>query len=45
LDRNLGSGTADGMASAREPVSFQGKQILMVIGYAAGGGADTAGRA
>src|SRR3954453_7713296 len=29
---------------AQEPVSFQGKQILMVIGYAAGGGTDTAGR-
>jgi tripartite-type tricarboxylate transporter receptor subunit TctC len=31
-------------ASAQEPVSFQGKQILMVIGYAAGGGTDAAGR-
>ena len=31
-------------ASAQEPVSFQGKQILMVIGYAAGGGTDSAGR-
>jgi tripartite-type tricarboxylate transporter receptor subunit TctC len=30
--------------SAQEPVSFQGKQILMVIGYAAGGGTDAAGR-
>ena len=31
-------------ASAQEPMSFQGKQILMVIGYAAGGGTDAAGR-
>jgi tripartite-type tricarboxylate transporter receptor subunit TctC len=31
-------------APAQEPVSFQGKQILMVIGYAAGGGTDAAGR-
>jgi tripartite-type tricarboxylate transporter receptor subunit TctC len=31
-------------AFAQEPVSFQGKQILMVIGYAAGGGTDAAGR-
>src|SRR5689334_11119681 len=31
-------------ASAQESVSFQGKQILMVIGYAAGGGTDAAGR-
>jgi tripartite-type tricarboxylate transporter receptor subunit TctC len=31
-------------ASAQEPVSFHGKQILMVIGYAAGGGTDAAGR-
>lgn len=31
-------------ASAQEPVSFQGKQILMVIGYRAGGGTDIAGR-
>jgi tripartite-type tricarboxylate transporter receptor subunit TctC len=30
--------------SAQETVSFQGKQILMVIGYAAGGGTDAAGR-
>ena len=31
-------------AQEPEPVSFQGKQILMVIGYAAGGGTDAAGR-
>jgi tripartite-type tricarboxylate transporter receptor subunit TctC len=31
-------------ASAQEPVSFQGKTVLMVIGYAAGGGTDAAGR-
>jgi tripartite-type tricarboxylate transporter receptor subunit TctC len=31
-------------ARAQEPISFQGKQILMVIGYAAGGGTDAAGR-
>ena len=31
-------------ASAQEPVSFKGKQVLMVIGYAAGGGTDAAGR-
>jgi hypothetical protein len=30
--------------SAQEPVSFQGKQILMVIGYRPGGGTDIAGR-
>ena len=35
---------AGSAASAQEPVSFQGKQILMVIGYAAGGGTDAAGR-
>jgi tripartite-type tricarboxylate transporter receptor subunit TctC len=29
---------------AQEAVSFQGKQILMVIGFAAGGGTDAAGR-
>ena len=31
-------------ASAQQPVSFQGKQILMVIGYRPGGGTDIAGR-
>jgi tripartite-type tricarboxylate transporter receptor subunit TctC len=31
-------------ASAQEQVSFQGKQILMVIGYRPGGGTDIAGR-
>ena len=36
--------TANAAASAQEPISFQGKQILMVIGYAAGGGTDAAGR-
>src|SRR5690348_3634306 len=35
---------AVGPASAQEPISFHGKQILMVIGYAAGGGTDAAGR-
>jgi tripartite-type tricarboxylate transporter receptor subunit TctC len=32
-------------ASANEPVSFKGKTVTMIIGFAAGGGTDLAGRA
>jgi tripartite-type tricarboxylate transporter receptor subunit TctC len=31
-------------AQAQEPVSFQGKQVTMIIGSAPGGGTDTSGR-
>src|ERR1700754_331121 len=31
-------------AHAAEPVSFKGKTVLMLIGYAPGGGTDIAGR-
>src|SRR5829696_5443820 len=31
-------------AQAQEPVSFQGKQVMMIIGSAPGGGTDTSGR-
>ena len=33
-----------GAAHANEPVSFKGKTVLMLIGYAPGGGTDIAGR-
>jgi|tagenome__1003787_1003787.scaffolds.fasta_scaffold20899752_2 hypothetical protein len=33
-----------GAAKAQEPVSFQGKQITMIIGSAPGGGTDLSGR-
>jgi tripartite-type tricarboxylate transporter receptor subunit TctC len=35
---------AAGAARAQEPVTFKGKTVTMVIGFAAGGGTDLAGR-
>jgi len=35
---------ATGSARADEPVSFKGKTVTMIIGFAAGGGTDLAGR-
>jgi tripartite-type tricarboxylate transporter receptor subunit TctC len=35
---------ACGAARAAEPVSFKGKTITMIIGFAAGGGTDLSGR-
>ena len=40
----LAFGVALATSAAAQPVSFQGKTVTMVIGYAPGGGTDAAGR-
>lgn len=42
---SLGLWLVAGTAMAQEPISFKDKSVTMVIGYAAGGGTDTMGRA